>query len=285
MRRSRITITLQQKLVSEIDKLIDGEKIRNRSHAIESLLNQHFKPKINRAVILAGGAGTKLRPYTYEVPKALIPIKGKPLLEYLIENIKQSGISEIIIATGYLGEKIKEYFKNGQKFGVKLTYFQEKKPLQTGGAILKLKNYLKNEPFLVVYGDILTRLSASDLITFHEEYRPTATIALTTSQNPESFGQLKLHGIKLVNFYQKNKEAGFKSNLIHCGMYVFQPEIFNFFPKNQKSFLLEDVIETLIKKNKVNGFVFEEQWFDIGNPENYTEAIKKFLPPNQKSQR
>lgn len=268
MRRSRITITLQQKLVEELDQLIDGEQIRNRSHAIEFILNEYFKPDVKKAVILA---------------KALIPIKGKPLLEYLIENIKQSGISEIIICIGYLGEKIKSYFKDGQKFGVKISYFQEKKPLQTGGAISKIKSKLKDKPFLVVYGDILTNLPMSDLISFHEEYKPIATIALTTSEKPESFGQLKLHGIKLVNFYQKTKKPEFKSNLIHCGLYVFQPEIFNFFPKNKDFFLLEDVIEELIKKKKVNGFVFEEQWFDVGNPKNYERAIKEFLPPIQKS--
>jgi NDP-sugar pyrophosphorylase family protein len=283
MRRSRVTITLQQRLLSEIDKLIDGQNLRNRSQTIEFILNRYFLPNIKKAVILAGGKGTKLRPYTYEIPKALLPIKGKPLLQYLIENLKNNHIAEIIICTGYLGEKIKEHFGDGQKLGVKITYSQEKSPRQTGGAVSHVQKQLANQSFLVVYGDIATNLSLTDLIAFHQEHKPLATIALTTAQHPEDFGQLQLHGIKLVNFYQKGKSTKVKSNLINCGIYIFEPAIFDFFPKDRESFLLEEVIEDLIKKKKVNGFVFEEQWFDVGNPKNYEEAIKEFLPLTQKS--
>ena len=275
MRRSRITITLQQKTLEKIDRFIDGERIRNRSHAIEFILNTYLHTSIRKAVILAGGKGTKLRPYTYEIPKSLLPIKGKPLLEYIIENIKACGITDIIICTGYLGEKIKEYFSDGQKYGVHITYSQEHAPLQTGGALLKVKSFLQNEPFLLIYGDTLTNLHLKDFVDFHIEHKSTATIALTTVPHPSDFGQLTLHGIQLVNFYQKNKH-GIKSNLINCGIYVFQPEIFEFFSQTKKSFFLEDVIEHLISKRKVNGFVFEGQWFDVGNPNQYEKAIKEF---------
>jgi len=274
MRRLRITITLQQKTIDEIDRCIDGERIRNRSHAIEFVLNKHLHTSIKKAVILAGGQGTKLRPYTYEIPKALLPIKGKPLLEYVIENLKINGITDIIICTGYLGEKIKKHFSDGQKYGVHITYSHEQNPLQTGGALLKVKPLLQNEAFLVVYGDTLTNLDFKDFIDFHIEHKSTATIALTTVIYPSDFGQLTLHGIRLVNFYQKNKNE-IKSNLINCGIYVFQPELFDYFPK-KKSFFLEDVIENLISKRKVNGFVFEEQWFDVGNTRDYERAIKNF---------
>lgn len=274
MRRLRITITLQQKTINEIDRFIDGEHIRNRSHAIEYILNKHLHTNIKKAVILAGGVGTKLRPYTYEIPKSLLPIKGKPLLEYIIDNLKCCGITDIIICTGYLGEKIKEHFLDGKKYGVNITYSHEHTPLQTGGALLKIKSLIHQEAFLVIYGDTLTHLDFNDLIDFHIEHKSTATIALTTVTQPSNFGQLTLHGIRLVNFYQKNKKE-IKSNLINCGIYVFQPEIFDYFP-NKRSFFLEDVIENLITKKKVNGFVFEEQWFDVGNVGNYEEAIKKF---------
>lgn len=274
MRRLRITITLQQKTIDEIDRFIDGERIRNRSHAIEYVLNKHLHTSVKKAVILAGGVGTKLRPYTYEMPKSLLPIKGKPLLEYIIENLKACGITDIIICTGYLGKKIKEYFSDGQKFGVRITYSHEESPLQTGGALLRIKSLLQHETFLVVYGDTLTNLNLGDLIDFHREHKPIATIALTTVTHPSHFGQLTLHGIQLVNFYQKNKNE-VRSNLINCGIYVFQPEIFDYFP-NKKSFFLEDVIEQLITKKKVNGFVFEGQWFDVGNPRDYENAIKNF---------
>lgn len=283
MRRSRITITLQPRLLSEIDKLIDGQNLRNRSQTIEFILNRYFTPTIKKAVILAGGVGTKLRPYTYEIPKSLLPIKGKPLLQYLIENLKNSQITEIIICIGYLGDKIKEYFGDGQKWGIKISYSAEKSPRQTGGALACIKKQLVNQSFLVVYGDIVTNLQLSDLLTFHQEHKPLATIALTTVPHPQDFGQLQLHGIKLVKFYQTGQSKNVKSNLVNCGIYIFEPGIFDFFPKNKESFLLEDVIEELIKKKKVNGFVFEEQWFDVGNPKNYEAAIKEFLPLTQKS--
>lgn len=272
-----MTITLKNSLLGEIDQLIDKEKIRNRSHAIEYVLSQYFKPKIDTAVILAGGKGIKLRPYTYEIPKPLLPIKSKPILEYLIEKLKKAEIREIILCTGYLGEKIKEHFADGKRFGVKIHYYQEKKPLGTGGALAKIKPILKNQSFVVVYGDILTNLAIKDLINFHKNQSTIATIALTLVDNPLPFGQLKLHGSRIVNFYSKRKRRE-KSYLINTGIYIFNKEIFHFFPKNKKTFMLEEVLEDLINQKKISGFVFENQWFDVGTPKNYEEAIKKFKP-------
>lgn len=276
MRRSRITITLNLRTLEQVDKLIDHKKIRNRSHAIEYILGQFLQSNVKKAVILAGGQGTKLRPYTYETPKALLPIKGKPLLEHLIKQLKNNGITDIIICTGYLGEKIKEYFGNGEKFGIKITYSQEKEPLMTGGALLSVKKFVNQQTFLVIHGDILTNLPIQDLLDFHQKEQCPATIALTAVAKPSSFGQLTLHGTKLINFYQKNKEKEVKSHLINTGIYVFEPVIFDYFPKNKKSFLLEDVIQELIEQKQVTGFVFEDQWFDIGDPVNYERAIKEF---------
>lgn len=276
MRRSRITITVQQETLNKIDHYIDGEKIRNRSHAIELILNEYLQPKIDTAVILAGGQGTKLRPYTYEIPKSLLPIQGKPLLEYTIYNLKRSNIKNVIICIGYLGKKIKDYFGNGSKYGLHITYSEETKPLQTGGALLKIKHLVQNMPFLVIHGDIVTNFDLRDLITFHNENKSTGTIALTPTAYPTDFGQLTLHGIKLINFYQRTKKKEIKSNLINCGIYIFEPEIFSFFEKSTDHSLLENIIGQLIEEKKINGFVFEEQWFDVGNPENYERAIKNF---------
>ncbi|MDO8609219.1 MAG: sugar phosphate nucleotidyltransferase [bacterium] len=281
MRRSRITITLQQPLLEKIDHLIDGDRLRNRSHAIEYILTKYVQKSIHKAIILAGGQGTKLRPYTYEVPKSMLPIKGRPLLEYTIENLKKNSITDIIISIGYLGDQIKKHFSNGEKFGVNITYLEEKIPLQTGGSIRKLKSKINNQTFIVLHGDILTTLNVADLILFHREHKSMATIAMTTVKNPESYGQLQLHGTTLVKFYQQTAKSQIISNLINCGMYVFETSIFQYFP-NQESFLLEDIIETLIKRKKVTGFVFEGQWFDVGNLENYEKAIKEFQYSNQK---
>jgi len=280
MRRLRITITIDKSILEDVDHLVDKEKIRNRSHALEYVLNQYFHSAVKRTVILAGGQGTKLRPYTYEVPKSLLPIKGRPILEYIIENLKKHGITDIILSVGYLGEKIKAHFGDGRQFGVKITYSQEKKPLQTGGALLKAKKLLGDQSFFVIHGDVLSNLSLKDIVVFHNEQKKIGTIALTTVDHPTPFGQLKLHGTTLVDFYQKRPEI--KSHLVNSGIYLFEPEIFNFFPKQKEVFLLEDVVQKLISEKKISGFVFEEQWFDVGTSENYERAIKEFRLPDQK---
>ncbi len=275
MRRSRITITLDGQLLNEVDALIDGETIRNRSHAIEFVLGQYLQPKITKAVILAGGKGTKLRPVTYELPKALLPINNKPLLEHLIIQLKKAGITEVVMCIGYLGNKIREHFNDGKQWGIKIVYSEEKDSLKTGGALLKAKKYIGSGSFLLLHGDIITDLPFADLIAFHIRQGGFATVALTTVSKPGEFGQLTLHGTKLVTFYQKNKDL-VKSHLVNCGIYVCDEDIFRTFPKNMKSFYFEDVIEKLIQQKIVNGFVFNDKWFDVENPENYEKAIKEF---------
>jgi NDP-sugar pyrophosphorylase family protein len=119
-------------------------------------------------------------------------------------------------------------------------------------------------------------LAIKDLINFHRDQQTIGTVALTLVKNPLSFGQFKLHGAKIVSFYSKTKNGEEESHLVNTGVYIFNKEIFHFFPKNKKSFMLEDVLGYLIQQKKISGFVFEEQWFDVGTPENYEEAIKKF---------
>lgn len=276
MRRSRITITLDAQILKKIDRLIDKKKIRNRSHSIEYILNQYTMSKVNKAVILAGGRGTQLRPYTYEIPKPLLPVKGTPILEHLILQLKKNGITEIIIAISYLGEKIKDYFGDGSKWGVSIEYSEESDNLQTGGAVKKIKDKLNDESFLVIHGDILTDISFADLIQYHKDQGTVATVALTTTGTPKEFGQIKMQGTKLMDFYPTSENPDLKSHLIHTGIYAFEPDIFNYFPKNEKEFSLEDIVRELIKERKVNGFVFEGKWYDVGNPENYELAIKEY---------
>lgn len=274
MRRSRITITITNEILNKIDLLIDKQTIRNRSHAIENILDKYTQLNVHKAIILAGGKGTELRPYTYELPKALLPVNGKPLLEHLIIQLKENNVTDIIISISYLGEKIKEYFKDGSQWGVKISYSEEAESLQTGGAVKILEDKVGNDTFLVIHGDILTDFSFEDFIKFHKDQNSLVTVALTTSAHPTEFGQIKLHGTHLTEFYSHTEDHGTKSHLINTGIYAFNSSIFSEFPKDQKKFDLEDVIKRLISKKQVTGFVFEGNWFDVGNPENYEKAIK-----------
>lgn len=276
MRRVRLTITLKESLITDVDTLIDGEKIRNRSHAIEYVLLQSFKPSINKAVILAGGKGENLRPYTYELPKSMLLIKGRPILEYLITDVRDAGIREIIMCIGHRGEKIKEYFGDGSKFGVKISYSEEKTPLGTGGAIQAIFHRIKDQSFVVLHGDIVVNLNLKDVIQFHKDQETVATVALTPIDNPSPYGQFELHGQAIVGFHEHSKKGEIKSNLVNTGVYIVNKEISQYFPQSKKVFMLESVLQKLIQKKQLTGFVFEGQWFDIGSIKSYERAIKFF---------
>lgn len=278
MRRARITITLDANILKKIDQLIDKKTIRNRSHALEFIATQYTKSRVQRAVILAGGRGTQLRPYTYELPKPMLPVQGKPILAHLIERLRADGITDIIIAISYLGEKIQDYFGDGSRMGVHITYSREQENLMTGGALAQVRKLVGDSTFLVVHGDIVTDFSFSDFIGFHKAQNTIATVALTTSAEPTEFGQIKLHGTRLTQFYQHTTQPGMMSHLIHTGIYAFEPEIFSYFPQHHAAFSLEDIMKKLIENQEVSGFVFEGSWFDVGNPENYERAIKSLSP-------
>ncbi len=275
MRRSRITITLDSNILAKIDKFIDKKKIRNRSHAIEYILNTFTTSQVNQAVILAGGRGTQLRPYTYELPKPLLPVRGKPILEHLISQLKKNGITEIIISISYLGNKIKEYFGDGSRFGVHIVYSEEQEELMTGGALKKVQQLLRGDTFLVVHGDILTRFAFADFIQFHKQQEKIATVALTPAADPSEYGQIKMRGASLVEFYPHRQGSDVQSHLVHSGIYAFDPALFDHFPAENR-FSLEDIVADLVKKKQVSGYVFEAPWFDVGNPRNYEAAIKSF---------
>ena len=167
MDRERLTITLRKDVLKRLDKTIDGNRIRNRSHAIEYHLNQSLPPSIDKALILAGGRGVNMRPFTYEMPKTMIPIKDKPILEYTIEHLRDAGIRELIINIGHLGEKIEKHFGDGKKYGVHIEYIREKKEQGTAGALRLAKEKIKGKPFLLMYGDVLAEIDINDFIDFH----------------------------------------------------------------------------------------------------------------------
>jgi len=202
MDRERLTITLRKSLLGKVDELIDGTNIRNRSHAIETLISQSLTPKINTAVILAGGRGINMRPFTFEMPKGLFPVGGKPILEHIIQLLTQNNIRNVIFSIGHLGEKIKEYFGNGQKFGVNITYVRESESAGTGGALVLAEKFLHESTFLVIHGDILIDINLTDIFTYHRENDALATIAVTSVVDPSSFGEVILHGNKITNFIE-----------------------------------------------------------------------------------
>ncbi len=273
MNKDRLTITLRKDILAKIDHLIDKTNIRNRSHAIETLLSQALAPRLDTAVILAGGKGVKLRPLTYELPKSLVPVKGRPLLEYTIELLKNANVKNIIICLGYLGEKIIKHFGDGEKFGVKIRYCQEEKPVGTAGALREAASWI-NGTFLTLHGDILTKINLFDLLHFHSKENLIATMALTTTSETEAFGNVRVRGTRILEFLEKPKKGHSLSLLINAGIYVFTPAIFSYIPKKGVSFLEEDIFPLLAKDGKLAGFTFDGAWFDITTSASYEKALK-----------
>lgn len=274
MERLPFTITMRKDLVKKVDSLVDGTRIRNRSHALEFVVNGYFSPKITKALILAGGKGVKMRPLTYELPKAMLLVKGKPILEYMIENLKKNNIREIIIACGPLCEKIKEYFGDGERYSVKISYIDEKKDLGTGGALKSALPILGSEPFVMIWGDVLADIDLGDMIDFHMDDHPIMTVALTPVADPREYGSARLHRDILVDFHEKPKKNTDASHLVTAGIHIVDPKIAKYLP-NKKSFMLEqDVIPNLTADRSIKGYLFDGQWFDVGSLEIYNKAIK-----------
>lgn len=273
--KERVTLTLDSNLLKEIDRKVDGHNIRSRSHAVELSLLQSFAGSVPKtALILAGGVGTRLQPITFEVPKPLLTVHDKTLLEHLFDLFKKYGIKNIIISIGYKGDKIKEAIGNGRRFGVNVSYVEETKPLGTAGP-LKLARMLLNDTFIVSNADELKELDLMDMYLSHKENKATATIALASVEDPSAYGVAKLQGSRILDFVEKPKKGTAPSNLINSGIYIFEPEILDYI-SDGFSMLEKDVFPKLAKEGKLYGYPFSGQWLNTGTLELYEKAIKEW---------
>ncbi|MDD5039595.1 MAG: NDP-sugar synthase [Patescibacteria group bacterium] len=276
MDRKRLTITLKKDLLPLVDEVIDGARIRNRSHAIEYLLGQALGPRVKRALILAGGRGIKMRPFTYEIPKTLIPVHGKPILEYSIELLRDAGLRDILIHIGHLGDKIVAHFGDGKRFGVKITYLREEYEHGTAAPIRQAKKLLDKEPFIMMYGDTLIDINIRDMIEFHLMHGAPATMAITSSPKPYEFGVAKLRGSKVVGFREKPQRTPRISHFINAGLFIFNPSVLALIPPRGRSMLEQDVLPRLADQGQLYAYPFEGQWFDVSTPEIYEEVLKEW---------
>jgi len=276
MDRTPFTITMRKDLLKKLDALVDGTKIRNRSHALEFVVSSHFLPKVKRALILAGGQGVRMRPFTYELPKTMLPVAGRPILEYIIELVRRQDVRELVISLGHLGEKIRDHFGDGHRFGVKITYLEEKKRLGTGGALKSALPLMGSEPFLLLWSDVLIDIDLGDLVAFHLEEMPLMTVALTSVSDPSEYGVVRLHRDLVVDFKEKPKLTRDLSHLVSAGVYVIDPKIARYLPDKEHFSLERDVMGRLIAERLLRGYLFEGKWFDVGTPQIYQRAITEW---------
>ena len=274
--KERITITLDKDLIGQIDKRIDGNIIKNRSQQIELLLTNSlgtYSPE--KALILVGGKGTRLRPLTYKTPKCMIDVHGKTLTEHLFDLLKKYGIRDVILSVGYLKENVKEYYGDGSKFGVNITYVEEDEPLGTAGPLRLAKKYI-NDSFIVTNGDELKNFNIPRMFRLHKRKDALATLALTTVTDPSQYGVARLSGSRILEFVEKPKKEEAPSNLINAGFYIMEPEVIDMI-SGGFSMLEKDIFPKLAREGRLRGFPTAGQWFDIGNFERYEIAKKKWM--------
>ena len=214
-----------------------------------------------QALILAGGLGSRLGSMVTEVPKPLLLVGERPFLEYQILQLRRHNLTNVILCIGYLGKKIRQYFGNGDRWGVNITYSKEKEALGTGGAIKLAERLVKGDHFLVLNGDSYFNIDLGELIDFHIRQRALATLALLEIEKPERYGLVEVdENFGIVDFKEKGQAA--KSNLINGGIYVFNRGIFDFIPKG-KSSLEKDLFPGLIGK-RFYGRPHTAYFIDIG---------------------
>ena len=273
--KERITITLDENLIRQIDKRIDGLDIKNRSQEIENLLSESLGTNIpGKAVLLVGGKGTRLKPLTDKTPKALLEVHKKAVTEHIFDLLKKHGIRDIVLCVGHLKSKIKDYFGDGSNFGVNITYVEEDEPLGTAGPLKLAKKYLKGS-FIVSNGDELKNINIPRMFRLHKRKDALATLALTTVEDPSHYGVARLDGSRIIEFVEKPKKEDAPSNLINAGFYIMEPEVIDMIPDGF-SMLEKDVFPKLAKLGRLRGFPFAGQWFDIGTIERYKLAEKQW---------
>jgi NDP-sugar pyrophosphorylase family protein len=224
-----------------------------------------------KAVILAGGLGTRLKPFTEVIPKPLLPIGEKSVLEIQIARLKKYGFEDIFLATNYKSEYIEGYFGNGSRFGVNLKISKEEIPLGTAGPLLLLENEL-TEPFIVMNGDILSLIDFSNLYTIALQSESLLTISVKKEITPFAFGNIFFDGDRVTGIQEKPDIVMF----ILAGIYVMKPEIFKYFPRNTY-FGMDTLIKNmLIKNDPITKFDLKEYWLDIGRLNDYEQAQEAY---------
>lgn len=224
-----------------------------------------------QAVVLAGGKGTRLAPYTNVLPKPLMPIGDMPILEVLLRQMKCAGVDEVIITVGHLAELLEAFFKDGHRFGLTIRYSYEETPLGTAGPLAIVGGL--QDTFLVCNGDVLTTLDCKDLVMFHRERKGIATIAMHHRQVNINLGVIQCNNNQEITGYLEKPSMDYT---VSMGIYIFEPTVLKYIQPNIYLDFPDLVLRLLAAGEKVYGYLFDGYWQDLGNPDDYQQAQQDF---------
>ena len=238
---------------------------------VDLVLSDFKEPMLNPVIIMAGGMGKRLKPLTDDVPKPMLNVGNRPVLETIVNQLSEYGLGNIYISINYLGNQIEEYFGNGSKWGVDIKYIREEFPMGTAGA-LTLVNEKITCPLILMNGDLLTKLDFQKLVHYHESHNADMTICVREYSHTVPYGVLETDGVHLKSIREKPKQ----NSLVNAGIYVVNPEV-KASIKSGTKIDITDVIDSLLADNrKITVFPIHEYWMDIGHPEDFDRAIYDF---------
>ncbi len=249
---------------------------RKRTSFIIDAIREKLIRESMKCIILCGGLGVGMGPLSQSIPKSMMPVGYRPIVEHIILKLRDQGFHHFILAVAHLGEHLMRYFGDGSSLGVRIEYSVEKIPLGTAGAIKNAEEKLGGR-FLAVYGDILFNdLDLSDLLEFHESRGAAVTMVLARVKDASRFGLVSIdEDGKVIAFREKPKQP--VPGLVNAGIYVFEPEVLNYIPDMRYYSLEEQVFPALAEKGRLYAYVYDGYWVDIGAPEDYEQVWKDFF--------
>jgi NDP-sugar pyrophosphorylase family protein len=225
-----------------------------------------------KAIVLAGGKGTRLAPYTKILPKPLMPIGDMPILEVLLLQMKRAGVTEVILTVGHLAELLRAFFQDGDRLGLRIEYSVEDQPLGTAGPLSLVAHRLE-ETFLVANGDVLTTLDLRQLVQAHQASGAIATIASHARQVKVDLGVLQFNGDDELTGYIEKPVYNF---FVSMGVYVFEPRVLEYIPHNRYLDFPDLVLKLIQQGERVRCYRFDGYWQDLGRPDDYEQAVQEF---------
>jgi NDP-sugar pyrophosphorylase family protein len=229
-----------------------------------------------KAIILAGGKGTRLAPYTTVLPKPLMPIGEMSILEVVLRQLAFHGFDDVTLAVGYLAELLMAFCGDGSKFGIKISYSREEMPLGTAGPISLVPNL--KEPFLVMNGDLLTTIDYTDMWKNHFERGAIGTLAAYQREIKIDLGVIHFENNWVTDYVEK-PTYHFS---VSTGIYIFQPEVLNYITPHIRLDLPEFILKLIKENKKINMYPFDGYWLDIGRPDDYESAMQQFATHREK---